>query len=920
MAAKLFLLDGMALVYRAHFAFIRNPIFNSKGQNTSALYGFANTILDIIGTQKPDYLAVAMDTPEPTARHEVFPDYKAQREEMPEDIAFSLPHIDRLAAGFRIPVLKYPGFEADDIIGTLARRAEDAGVQTFMVTPDKDFAQLVSPRVLIYKPSRQGTGMEMLGVEEVKAQWNVQEPSQVADVLGLWGDSSDNIPGIPGFGEKTAKALIGQYGTIENLIAHADELKGKQQERVKEFGEQALLCKKLATISRDVPVREALDDLRVSSPDETALKSLFIEFEFNSLGRRLFGEEFKAGRGTGVVEVEAPPGQQSLFDLDLKDSLSVPHRYDLHRTLEDCRALAGRLAQLKEFCLDTETDSLDPKAARLVGLSFSWHAHEGCFLAFPRDRRDAEEFLEILRPVLSDAAIGKTGHNLKFDLSVLRWNGVEVRGRLFDTMIAHHLVDPDRRHGMDDLSEQYLGYTPIPLAALIGDKKTDQISLWDVDVERVAEYSAEDADVTWQLREKLEPLLKDTGQEEVFYEIEMPLLPVLVDMEYEGITLDPATLEVFSRQLDSEIERLQARIYELAGCTFNLNSPKQMGEILFERLRLGEKAKKTRTGQYATHERILASLASRHEIVRCILDYRENTKLKSTYVEALPRAVHPRSGRVHTTYSQTGAATGRLASYDPNLQNIPIRTELGQEIRKAFIPRGPEFELLSADYSQIELRIMADMSGDPGLTEAFRSGLDIHAATAANVYGLPLAEVTPEMRRRAKMVNFGIIYGISAFGLADRLGIPRAEAAALIEQYFKEYPGVQTYMSETVSFAREHGYVETRTGRRRVIRDIQSANQTTRGAAERMAINTPIQGTAADMIKLAMVRIQSRLRKAGARTRLLLQVHDELVFDLAREERDTVLPMVEHEMKDALPLRVPVVVELGTGANWLDAH
>jgi DNA polymerase-1 len=949
MLGPLYLLDGMALIYRAHFAFIRAPIFNSKGQNTSCLFGFANTLLDIRQNRQPTHLALALDTAEPTERHRAFAEYKAHREEIPEDIAFSIPHVERLAEAFRVPVLKYPGYEADDIIGTLAGRAEAAGWTTYMVTPDKDFAQLVSDRTRIFKPGRQNDPPEIIGVAEVRARWGVERPEQVIEVLGLMGDASDNIPGIPGFGEKTAMKLIARYGSIENLIAHVDELKGKEKERVQQHQAQALLSRRLATINRNVPVKESLDALAVQPADDDKLKSLFVEFEFNSLGRRLFGETFKAGRGF-TPPAPAPAAERDLFGEEiapaggaasppgpgpaagsaptelslplLQTAGSTPHQYRRVDSEAGRAELIRALAAQKSFCFDTETDSLDEKRAGLVGIAFSFAPHQGYFAALPRDQGEAERILAAFRPVLTDESIEKVGHNLKFDLGVLKWHGIDVRGPLFDTMIAHFLVEPDRRHGMDALSEQYLGYTPIPITALIGEKEKGQPSrsLWEVPPEQVAEYAAEDADVTWQLRDKLKPLLERVGQERVFYDIEMPLLRVLVDMEYEGVALDALALADFSAQLAATIARLDREIQDLAGVPFNLNSPKQLGEVLFDKLRLIDNARKTKTGQYATHEQVLQELAPRHPIVRKILEYRECTKLKNTYVDALPLAVFEKTGRVHTQFSQAGAITGRLASSDPNLQNIPIRTELGQEIRKAFVPRGPGYTLLSADYSQIELRIMAELSGDAAMREAFAAGQDIHAATAARIYGMALKDVSPEMRRTAKMVNFGIIYGISAFGLSQRLGVPRHEAAAIIDQYVRQYPGVKAFMEKTIAFGRTRGYVETLTGRRRYLRDINSANGTIRAAAERTAINSPIQGTAADMIKLAMSRIHAELERGGFKTRMLLQVHDELVFDLRELEAERVKPIIERCMKTAIPLTVPIVVDMGAGRNWLEAH
>ncbi len=963
----------MALVYRAYFAFATRPIMTSTGVNTSALYGFTNTLLEVLNKYQPTHLAVAFDTHAPTARHTEFPEYKAQREEMPEDLSKALPHVRRMIEAFNIPVLTCDGYEADDIIGTLARKAEKAGYETFMVTPDKDFGQLVDNQTYILKPARLGEGIEKLGVPEVLAKWGVQRVEQVIDVIALWGDSVDNIPGVPGIGEKTAAKLIAQYDSVENLLAHLGELKGKLKENLEAHREMALLSKRLATINCDSPCECGLDDLQLKPRDDEKLRGLCIEFEFNSIGRRLFGEDFKAGRGFGGAEaggtsnietgkdqslltstatkkakksVASAPVEADLFAniesagtavpeaeaeeveeaaavapvmANLNRIEAVPHEYELIQDAAGRKKLVKMLSALKAFCFDTETTDLDVKAARLVGIAFSFKAHTGYYVAVPQEEKEAAAVLEDLRPVFENEQIEKAGHNLKYDVSVLRWHGVTVRGKLFDTMVAHSLIEPDMRHGMDYLSEVYLGYTPIPITRLIGEEKSTQKSMADVAPELVAEYAAEDADVTWQLREKLEPMLKEKGQEKVFYEIESPLLPVLVDMESEGVRLDAGALAEFSQQLGKEIAGQEGTIYQLAGTKFNLNSPKQLGQILFDVLKLPA-PKKTRTGQYATNEQTLMDLAADHEIVRRLLEYRAASKLKSTYTDTLPTTIWPKTGRVHTTYNQVLTATGRLNSQDPNLQNIPIRTEMGKEIRKAFVPRDKDYLLLSADYSQIELRIIAALSRETGMLEAFRKNLDIHTATAAGVYGVALDAVTSEMRRKAKMVNYGIAYGISAFGLAQRLGIPRKEAASIIEQYFARFPGIANYMRETVEFAQKNGYVQTVTGRRRYLRDINSANNTVRSAAERNAINAPIQGTAADMIKIAMINIQRELEKRMLKTRMLLQVHDELVFDLFRKEEKEARALIEEKMKTAIELETPMEVEMGVGENWLEAH
>jgi DNA polymerase-1 len=946
MVKKLFLLDGMALVYRAHFAFISRPILTSKGVNTSALYGFTQTLLDILKNRQPTHLGVAFDTEAPTQRHTEFADYKAHREKMPEDLSAALPHVRRMVEAFSVPVLICDGYEADDLIGTLVRRADKEGFQSYMVTSDKDFGQLVTPNIFIYKPSRSGEGVEIMGLAEVQNRWGVQNPEQVVDVLALMGDASDNIPGVPGIGEKTAMKLIAQYGTLDNLLAHAGELTGRVKQTLETNREQALLSKRLATINCEVPCPVGTDALVVRPPDEEKLKALLVEFEFNSIGRRLFGEDFKAGRGAGSLASKkssgvAPgdrPGEQLVLvaetegvareaeaapaptSANLKTIADVPHAYHLVDSPAERAKLIKTLQARDCFCLDTETTSLDPKEARLVGLAFSFAPHTGYYVPVPQDAAGARGVLDEFRPVLESEKIEKVGHNLKFDLSVLKWQGVSVGGKLFDTMVAHSLIEPEMRHTMDYLSEVYLGYTPVPISRLIGDGKAGQLNMADVPVAKVAEYSAEDADVTWQLRAALEPLLKQKGQERVFYEVESPLIPVLVDMEFEGIKVDAAALAEFGAQLLKEMDNAEKTIYLLAGTTFNLNSPRQLGQVLFDLLKIGGVPKKTRTGQYATDEQTLLGLAPDHEIVRRLLEYRTASKLKSTYADALPEAIWPATGRVHTTYNQVMTATGRLNSQNPNLQNIPIRTERGQEIRKAFVPRGSEYRLLSADYSQIELRILAALSHETAMLQAFQDGMDIHAATAARVFGVAPDGVTPEMRRKAKMVNFGIAYGISAFGLSQRLGIPRAEAGEIIDQYFKKFPGIRRYMDETIAFARKHGYVETVTGRRRYVRDIRSANNTVRGGAERNAINAPIQGTAADMIKLAMISIHRELARRKLKTRMLLQVHDELVFDFYLPEQNEVQPMVEERMKTAITLDVPIVVEMGVGENWLAAH
>ena len=917
----LYLLDGMALVYRGHFAMIRNPRMTAKGMNTSALFVFANTLLDILDNAQPSHLAVVFDTPEPTHRHEMYEAYKAQREAMPEDLSVALPYIDQMCDGFNVPVIRKPGYEADDVIGTLAKAAEQAGFTTYMVTPDKDFAQLVSEKTRISKPGRIGYGAEILGVAEVLAQWEIERVDQVVDMLGLMGDSSDNVPGVPGIGPKTAQKLIAQYGSVEGLLDHIDDLKGKQKENVETYRDQALLSKELVTIHRDVPVDCGLDDLLVKPRDDAKLKPLFAELEFHTLGKRLFGSEFDVDRqqpslfGDAVAE---PPGESQY-----KTLADVDHEYHLIDTREKRAALIKDLARQKAFCFDTETTGLNPRTCDLLGLAFAVQPHAGYYVPMPEDAAERNAALEEFRTVLENPETEKIGHNLKFDLAVLLWQGIDVRGPMFDTMLAAYVIAPDSRRGMDFLAQTVLGYEPIALESLIGEKKKGkkQKTLRDVPLARVAEYAAEDADITLQLADALRPKIEEKGQTRVFEAIECPLIPVLAGMEYEGIRMDVPVIEVLSDDLQDELAAIHKRIYELAGEEFNLNSPKQLGEILFDKLKLDPHARRTtKTKQYQTGESILQRLAHKHEIVEQILMYRTYSKLKSTYLDMLPGTVFAKTGRVHTHYEQAVTVTGRLQSHEPNLQNIPIRTEKGREIRKAFVPRNAHYALLSADYSQIELRVVAELSDDAEMGRAFRDGLDIHAATAMKIYGLDEGDVTAEMRRQAKTVNFGIIYGISAFGLAQRLDIPRSEAGRLIDQYFDQFPGAKKYMDETIAFARDHGYVETMTGRRRYLRDIHSRNATTRKRAERNAINSRIQGTAADMIKIAMRLIQDALQERALKTRMLLQVHDELVFDMHKDEAEVAMPLIEEAMKNALPMSVPIVVEMGMGSNWLEAH
>ena len=927
---RLFLLDGMALAYRAHFALVRNPIFTSQGVNTSALLGFTNTILTILEKETPTHLAVAFDTRAPTPRHKIFPEYKANREEMPEDLAAALPNLKRLCEAFRIPVLEMDGYEADDIIGTLAFRADQAGdIETFMVTPDKDFGQLISERCVMWKPGRRGNDHEIVDLAALCETWGIERADQVIDILGLMGDKADNIPGIPGVGEKTARKLIAEWGSMEHLLENTDALKGKLKERVIENADQARLSKELATIIQDVPVEQDLEELILQGRDDEAVKSLLTEFEFNALGRRLFGNDFVAGRGHATVVVDAK-GSEVLAS-DLKSIKDVETTYILADTDAKRLKLARQLEKQERFCFDIEATSLDRFGAQVLGIAFSWKTGEASYATIP-----GIEALEVFRPALTGAA-EKIGHNLKYDLAVLLNHGLEVSGPFFDTLLAHTLLAPDQRHTMDYLAESLLSYTPIKLSELVGGEPSGAggtpaqgdlfqdsgiIDVASIPVRKLAQYANEDADITFQLSEELRPLLEEKGQQQVFYEIESPVLPVLVAMEHEGIALDLDVLAACGKAMQKRIDDLTGSLVSQAGREFNLNSPKQLGEILFDEMKLVEKPRRTATGQYKTDEQTLKSLAHTQPFVADVLAYREAAKLKSTYIDRLPGWVAEKDSRVHTQFHQLVAATGRLASSDPNLQNIPVRTELGREIRTAFVPRQEGFTLLAADYSQIELRIMAAMSGDAGMIEAFEKDLDIHAATAARVNGVSLDGVEPSMRNAAKMVNFGIIYGISAFGLGQRLGIPRREAGEIIDTYFEQYPGVKKFMDSTMEGARENGYVQTLTGRRRYLRDINSANATVRGNAQRAAINTPIQGSAADMIKLAMIRVADLLQGGNYRSRMLLQVHDELVFDLHLEEADELTPRIVEAMQTALllPHGVPVRVDTGTGTNWLEAH
>lgn len=935
---RLFLLDGMALIYRAFFAFSQNPRISSTGINTSATFGFVNTLLEVIQKEKPTHLAVVFDTEAPTDRHIEFEAYKANREAMPEDLAKSIPYIFRLIEGFNIPLITLDGYEADDLIGTLAKQAEKAGFTTYMMTPDKDFGQLVSENIKIYKPAHLGNGASVLGVDEILKRWEIKRVDQVIDILGLMGDAVDNIPGIPGVGEKTAIKLIAEFDTIENLLANTDKLKGKLKEKVEENKDKAILSKRLATIILDAPVQLNEKELLLEAPNEEVLRELFAELEFRTLAKRIFsdaGEPRRAPIVTAQGDLFSQPAANSpvpapaeeeeeeeskVEQAELKTIHDTTHEYILVEGETQINDLLKALKGADHFCFDTETTSINAMDAELVGLSFAVKAHQAWYVPVPAEQTEARKLTERFRAVLEDKTKVIIAQNIKYDLMVMQNYGIELGGKLFDTMLAHYLLEADSRHNMDAMSEHYLQYKPVSITELIGKKGITQLNMRDVPLEKIKEYAAEDSDITLQLHDIFVPKLKEQEAVSVLEEIEMPLVPVLASMEREGVMIDKNFLHLYSAELDSEAKKSEERIHTLAGVKFNIASPKQMGEVLFEKLKLDPKAKKTKTGQYQTGEDILSKLAPEHEIIKEILRYRQISKLKSTYVDALPTLIHPVSGRVHTSFNQAVAATGRLSSQNPNLQNIPIRTEMGREVRKAFIPRNSEFEILAADYSQIELRIIAALSGDEGMIRDFKEGYDIHSATAAKVFNVSLEAVDKEMRRKAKMVNFGIIYGISAFGLAQRLEIPRKEAAEIIEAYFTQYPNIKKYMNDTIEGARTNGFVQTVKGRRRYIRDINSRNQTVRGFAERNAINAPIQGSAADMIKIAMIAVHEAMKKASLKSKMILQVHDELLFEVHQSEKEILKKLVIDKMKNAIQLAVPIEVEVGIGTNWLEAH
>ncbi|MEO5650886.1 MAG: DNA polymerase I [Ginsengibacter sp.] len=938
MEKKLFLLDAMALIYRAYYSMIRSPIITSKGKNTNAQYGFTTTLVDLIKKENPTHLAVAFDTHAPTERHTDFAAYKAQRQEAPEDLLISIPDIKKIIEGFNLPVIESDGYEADDIIGALAQQAEKEGYLVFMVTPDKDFGQLVSENIKIYKPGYQGGKVEIMGEKEVCEKWGIKKVSQVIDILGLMGDAADNIPGIAGVGEKTAAKLLAQYESLENVLADAENIKGALGEKIRAGKEMAVLSKKLATIITDVPCKFHEENFRIKAYDTEVLKGIFTELEFKSLGKRILGEEYNVFASAPVVvqadlfgntvqavvtkvkeeiTIEEKPGL-----IAGKNIHNTPHQYDLIEGEEAIKNLVNKLSAQHEICFDTETTNIDANDAELVGMSFSFKPGEAYYVPFPGDEKLTKNILHHFIALFSDETKVWVGQNIKYDLLVLKWYGIELKGKLFDTMLAHYVIESEGRRNMDLLSAQYLGYLPVSISELIGKKGKGQGNMRNVEVESAKEYAAEDADITLQLKHVFEPLLKEKEVEKVFEKVETPLVKVLADMEFEGVNVDTGFLNNYSKELETEAKKCEESVYEQAGIRFNLASPKQLGEVLFNKMQIDTKTKKTKGGQHATGEEVLLKLAKENPIVEDILNFRELTKLKSTYVDALPQLINKKTGRVHTNYGQAIAVTGRLSSNNPNLQNIPVRTARGREIRKAFIPRNSDHLIISADYSQIELRIVAAVSGDEAMSDAFRKGKDIHTATAAKVFNVSEDAVTKEMRYKAKSVNFGIIYGQGAFGLAENIGVTRTEAKEIIDQYKKQFSGIQKYMDDMIQFCKTNGYVETLMGRKRWLKDINSSNFTVRGYAERNAINSPIQGTAADMIKLAMIEVHREFRKQDFKSKMILQVHDELVFDAYKPEIETIKPIILSCMKNALklPNNVPVEAEIGVGENWLEAH
>ena len=928
---RLFLLDAYALIFRGYYAFIKNPRINSKGMDTSAIMGFTNSLLDLINRERPDHLAVCFDRGGSKSRTQLFSDYKANREETPEPITVAIPYIEKLLNAMHIPTVVKEGFEADDIIGTLAKQAEKQGYQVFMVTPDKDFAQLVSKNIFMYRPSRMGNGIEIWGIPEVQKKFEIEHPEQVIDYLGMMGDAVDNIPGLPGVGDKTAKKLLKTYGNIEAVLENSREIKGKLGEKIEANKAQGLLSKKLATIMLDVPVKFEAEKYKFDDPDHSEANALFDELEFRRI-KETFKKIFQKEKLNNLDDVYREGKQFDLFaspgsgfknedqKSERKNLSNTEHLYQSVETDMGRRLLLESLVKEKEVCFDTETTSLNALHSELVGIAFSWEAGKGYYLSIPEEKEKALEILEPMKVFFENQEIKKIGHNLKYDLKVLKNYDINVKGQLFDTMVAHYLINPDMRHNMDILAETYLKYSPKSITELIGKKGINQRSMREVSIEDQTEYAVEDADITFQLKSHFEKEMIKTKTLELFSNVEIPLVEVLTDMECEGVNLDTKFLKELSKVLLKDIKSLENLIYNEAGVDFNLASPKQLGSVLFDELKLVEKPKKTKTGQYSTSEDALSSLAKEHKIISNILDWRSLQKLQNTYVEALPNEINLKSGRIHTIYNQAVAATGRLSSNNPNLQNIPVRTERGQQVRKAFIARDENHLLLAADYSQIELRIIAALSKDEGMLGAFKNHEDIHAATAAKVFNVNLDKVSREQRNNAKTINFGIIYGVSAFGLSQQTNLSRTESKELIEAYYSTYPMLRSYIYEQIDFARDNGYVSTILGRRRYLKDINSQNAILRGSAERNAVNAPIQGSAADIIKLAMIAIQKRLKSENKNSKMILQVHDELVFDVPKYEIDEIKILIKEEMENAFKLEVPLVVDIGLGSNWLEAH
>lgn len=923
MSKNLYLLDAYALIYRSYYAFIKNPRFNSKGLNTSAIYGFTNTLIDLIAKENPSHVAVVFDPPGPTFRHEVYKEYKAHREAMPEDIRKSIPYIKNIIEGFQIPILQVDGYEADDVIGSLAKQAEKEGFTTFMMTPDKDYGQLITDDIKMYKPGRAGGDMEIIDKSKICEKFKINNPEQIIDIMGLMGDSSDNIPGAPGIGEKTAIKLIEKYGSIENIYNNIDEIKGKQKEKLLENKEQVMLSKDLVTIKLDVPVKIDVKKLVLDDPDEELLTRLFEELEFRSTARRLFQKEIITTQAGSVMQGTLfgdSDSSQSNHE-NSKNISNSDHEYILVDNENERKKLIKQLSNLKEFCFDTETTDLNPHNAEVVGVSVSWEIHKAYYIHIPEKKEEAQKVLDEFKPLFENKKIRKIGQNIKYDILVLKNYDIKVQGEIFDSMIAHYLLQPELRHNLNYLSEQYLGYKPVEIETLIGKKGAKQGSMRNVPLDKLKDYAAEDADLTYQLKELFEKELEKTGLSNLAETIEMPLIPVLAEMESNGVKINTNALNDYAKKLNKELIKIEEKIIDQAGVSFNISSPKQLGEILFDKLKLDPNAKKTKSKQYSTSEETLVKLADKHPIVNDVLEFRSLKKLLSTYIEALPKLINQKTGKIHTSFNQAIAATGRLSSNNPNLQNIPIREERGREIRKAFIPRDNDHVLLAADYSQIELRLMAHMSQDENMITAFKNNTDIHTTTAAKIFHVEtLSDVTKEQRRKAKTANFGIIYGISAFGLSQRLNIPRTEAKQLIDEYFKGFPKVKEYMDKSIADAREKGFVETLMGRKRFLKDINSRNATVRGFAERNAINAPIQGSAADIIKLAMIDVFNELEKQNLKTKMILQVHDELIFDVYKPELEKVKEMVINKMENAVKLSIPLTVDLGTGENWLEAH